>query len=82
MSGKRKRIVEIAEDRQTGVCRRVNSGNGHDDGSGLLSWYFARPRADGLTYVLTAKGYVILPTGLPRSRRGVDTNEVMEQNYQ
>ena len=82
MSRKRKGIAEIADDRHRAVSGPVRRRNGHDDGRGLLSWYLAEPRADRLTYVLTAQGYVIVPAGLRGSGRGLDTDEMMEQNYQ
>jgi hypothetical protein len=77
MSKERRRIAEKTGDRRMAVSSLMSNGNGHNGGSGLLSWYFTQPRADGLTYVLTAKGYVILSTGRAGSGGGVDRNELM-----
>lgn len=77
MSGKQKRMAETAGDREMAGSRRVNGQNGHNHPSPLLSWYLSEPRAKGLTYVLTANGYVILPTDLSWLRKGLDTSELM-----
>lgn len=77
MSKKGNRIFETGENRQITVSGQGNGRNGHKHPSELLSWYLAEPRTKGLTYVLAANGYVILPTDLPGSRKGVDTSELM-----
>jgi hypothetical protein len=77
MFKKRKTISETGGDRQIAVSGQGNGRNGHDHPSGLLSWYLMEPGVKGLTNVLTANGYVILASGLPRSRKEIDADELM-----
>jgi hypothetical protein len=71
-------IVETADERQTSLSSQGNGSNGDYRASGMLSWYFAEPAARGETYLLTANGYVIVPTGFPHSRKGFDMEELIE----
>ena len=77
MSKKRNTIPETGENTQITVSGRGNGRNGHKHPSQPLSWYLAEPRAKGLMYVLTANGYVILPTDIPGSRKEIDTSKLM-----
>jgi hypothetical protein len=70
-------IVETAHERQTSVSSQGNGRNGHHHTPGMLSWYFAEPAAGGQTYLLTASGYVIVPTGLSPSQKGFDKDELI-----
>jgi hypothetical protein len=72
-----KRITETADERQTRVSGYGNGRNGHYHPSGILSWYFIQPATRGRTYLLTANGYVIVPTGFPTSRETLDTEELI-----
>jgi hypothetical protein len=70
-------IIETADESQTSVSSDGNRRNGHHHTPGMLSWYFAEPTAGGQTYLLTANGYVIVPTGFPDSRKGFDMDELI-----
>ena len=67
-----KGIAETADESQTSVSSHGNGSNGDYRASGILSWYFAQPGAKGRTYLLTVNGYVTVPTGFPRSRKGFE----------
>jgi hypothetical protein len=69
MSRNRTTIIEAVADREIPKSGQGNGKNGHKHGSQLLSWYLAQLRIKGLSHVLTANGYVILPTGFPGSRK-------------
>ena len=45
------------------ICGQSSGGNRQSLSSGRLSWYFAGLSITGLRYVLTANGYMILPSG-------------------
>ena len=62
MPKKQERMPQTVDGKRISLSGQVNRGNGHYSPSGLLSWYFAQPRIAGLTYVLTATGYVITPS--------------------
>ena len=62
MSEKQQRMPQTADGKRISLPGQVNGGNGHYSPSGLLSWYLAQPPIAGLTYVLTATGYVITPS--------------------
>ena len=47
---------------QMDICGEANEGNRHGPSSGRLAWYFAQPPITGLPYVLTATGYIVLPS--------------------
>lgn len=48
---------------QMDLCGQANGGNRQGPSSRRLSWYFAEPSIPGLPYVLTANGYIVLPSG-------------------
>ena len=77
MSGNRMTITQAVGGREATISHRGNGRNGYKHASQLLSWYLERPRIKGLAYALTANGYMILPNGLPRSRKGLNANELM-----
>lgn len=62
MSKKQQRMPRTVDGKRISLSGQVNGGNGHYSPSGLLSWYFAQPPIAGLTYVLTAAGYVVPPS--------------------
>ena len=72
-----KGIVETADESQTSVSSHGNGSNGDYRASGMLSWYFAQPAAKERTYLLTASGYVIVPTGFSASQKEFDKDELI-----
>ncbi len=69
MSQNHSRIRNMRADKQADLSGQANGGNGHGPSYGSLSWYFAQPPLTGLTYVLTATGYIILPAEIQGTRR-------------
>lgn len=51
--------VMIAK-RKVGVSGRANGQNGGYSATGLLSWYLAQRPLNGLEYLLTINGYVLV----------------------
>ena len=72
-----KGIVEMADESQSSVSSHGNGRNGNYHASGMLSWYFAQPAAKERTYLLTANGYVTVPSGFPAPRKGFDKDELI-----
>lgn len=60
MSGKQKRMWELEEGRRLTGVGRMDKGDGRCAPSGRVPWYSAQSTVPGLTYLLTASGYVVL----------------------
>jgi hypothetical protein len=61
MFAKQGPVQPLLGSRNMNICDRAKEGNGPHSSPGPLSWYFAQRALPESKYVLTIKGYVILP---------------------